>query len=60
MIYHKSVAEVRRSSADMSEKMKPENFDHVESKVKVHFKHKPIDDTPEALKPKNLRYLEQK
>jgi hypothetical protein len=55
MIFHKSVAEVRRSSADLSEKMKPDNFTHVESKVKVHFQKKPIDNTPESLKPKNLR-----
>ena len=33
MIYHRSVAEVRRNSADLSEKMKPGNFDHVESKI---------------------------
>ena len=59
MIYHKSVAEVRKKSTDLSAKMKPENFDHVEAKVKVHFKKKPVDDTPEALKPKNLKYLEK-
>lgn len=60
MIYHKSVAEVRRNSCDLSEKMKPSSINHVESKIQVHFKQRPIDDTPEGLKPKNLRYLENK
>ena len=58
MIYHRSVAEVRRNSADITEKMKPENFEHVESKVQVHFKKRPADDTPDCLKPKNMRHLE--
>ena len=39
--------------------MKPENINQVESKIQYHFKERPIDDTPESLKPKNLRYLDQ-
>jgi hypothetical protein len=60
LLYHMSVAEVRRNSCDLSQKMKPSSFDHVESKIQVHFKQRPIDDTPESLKPKNLRYLDAK
>ena len=33
MVYFKSVAEVRRNSQDRKEKMKPEHFNEVESKV---------------------------
>jgi hypothetical protein len=60
MVYHKSVAEVRRRSQDLVDKMKPDNFDHVESKIQHHFKQRHPDLTPESLKPKNLRYLDKK
>jgi len=60
MIYHKSVVTVRKNSAEMSERMRPQNIDHVESKIKVHFKNRQTDDTPESLKAKNLRYLDKK
>ena len=57
MIYHKSVAEVRKGSAELRERMKPENYEHIESKVQVHFK-KRVDETPECLKAENLKYLD--
>eukprot|EP00349_Pseudokeronopsis_sp_Brazil_P011651 CAMPEP_0202977990 /NCGR_PEP_ID=MMETSP1396-20130829/84579_1 /ASSEMBLY_ACC=CAM_ASM_000872 /TAXON_ID= /ORGANISM="Pseudokeronopsis sp., Strain Brazil" /LENGTH=76 /DNA_ID=CAMNT_0049716845 /DNA_START=275 /DNA_END=505 /DNA_ORIENTATION=+ len=39
--------------------MKPSNFTNVPSKVQINMREKRKDDTPEALKSKNLRYLEE-
>lgn len=50
MVYHKSVAEVHRRSEDIKQGMKKSKYNHVESKIKAHFKGKPVDEAPEKLR----------
>jgi len=59
LVYHKCVADVRRRSQDLKDNMKSENFSHVQSKVHVHLKQKRDDNTPEKLKAKNMRHMEE-
>jgi hypothetical protein len=53
MIFFKSIAEVRKNSADRREKMKPDNIKEVKSKVSVHFKERKVEEIPQAFQTKH-------